>query len=39
MGVAGTLAYQNVKNGNYKKILSSMDKAKTKMIDNLEDMM
>lgn len=37
-GVGGTLLYQNVKNGNLKKMVSKMDRVKQKAIDDLEDM-
>lgn len=39
LGVGGTLLYQNVKNGNMKKWVRNMNKAKTKAIEDLEDMM
>ncbi len=39
LGVGGTLLYQNVKNGNVKKWVRNMNKAKTKAIEDLEDMM
>lgn len=39
LGIGGTLLYQNVKNGNLKKWTREMNRAKTKMIEDLEDMM
>ena len=37
--IGGTLLYQNIKNGNVKKWTREMNRAKTQMIDHLEDMM
>lgn len=39
LGVGGTLLYQQVKNGNFRKMIRNMNKKKTKMIEELEDMM
>ena len=39
MGVVGTLLYQQMKNGNFKHMVSKMNKAKIKAIDDLEEMM
>lgn len=39
MGVGGTLLYQNIKNGNLKKMVAKMKNTEIKAIDNLEDMM
>lgn len=39
LGIGGTLLYQNVKNGNVKRWTREMNRAKTKMIEDLEDMM
>ena len=39
LGIGGTLLYQNVKNGNLKRWTREMNRAKTKMIEDLEDMM
>lgn len=39
IGVGGTLLYQNIKNGNMKKITKKMNSAKTKMLEDLEEMM
>ncbi len=38
-GIAGTIFYQQLKNGNIKKMVSKMNKAKIKAIDDLEEMM
>lgn len=39
LGVGGTLLYQNIKNGNLKRLTREMNRAKTQMLDDLEDMM
>ena len=43
MGVGGTLLYQQIKNGNAKRMLNNMEKNMRKMTkkayDDLEDMM
>ncbi len=39
LGVGGTLLYQQVKSGNFRKMIRSMNKKKTKMIEELEDML
>lgn len=39
LGIGGTLLYQNIKNGNFKRWTREMNRAKTQMIDDLEDMM
>ena len=39
LGIGSTLLYQNVKNGNIKRWTREMNRAKTQMIDDLEDMM
>ena len=39
LGVGRTLLYQNIKNGNIKRWTREMNRAKTQMIDDLEDMM
>jgi hypothetical protein len=38
LGVGGTILYQQIKNGNLKKVVYEMDCAKMKMLDNLEEM-
>ena len=37
-GIGGAIMYQQIKNGNVKKMVRNMNKAKTKAIDDLEDM-
>ena len=39
LGVGGTLLYQNIKNGNLRKWAREMNQAKTKMLEDLENMM
>ena len=39
LGVGGTLLYQQVKSGNFRKMIRSMNKKKTKTIEELEDML
>lgn len=39
IGVGSAALYQNIKNGNIKKLARKMNSAKTKAIDNLENMM
>ena len=39
LGIGGTLLYQNIKNGNVKRWTRQMNRAKTQMIEDLEDMM
>ena len=39
MGVGGTLLYQQIKNGNMKKMRRDVKKVSRKTIDDLEDMM
>ena len=39
MGVGSAALYQNIKNGNVKKMVRKMNSAKTKAIDDLENMM
>ena len=38
-GVAGTLLYQQIKNGNLKRWVDKKMKAEKKVVDGLEDMM
>ena len=38
-GIAGTLLYQQMKHGHFKPMVSKMNKAKIKAIDDLEEMM
>ena len=39
IGIGGTLLYQQVKSGNFRKMVRKINRAKTKMIENIEDMM
>ena len=39
LGVGGTLMYQQIKNGNAKKMLKKITKKDIDMMENLEDMM
>ena len=39
LGFGSTLLYQNIKNGNVKRWTREMNRAKTQIIDDLEDMM
>ena len=39
LGVVGTLLYQEIKNGNLRKVVREMNRSKTKMLEDLEDMM
>ena len=38
LGVGSAALYQNVKNGNIKKMVRKMNSAKTKAVDDLENM-
>lgn len=39
LGVGGTILYQQIKSGNLKKMVRNMNRTKTKMIEDLEDLM
>ena len=39
MGIVGTIMYQQIKNGNFRKMVREMNRAKTKMIEDMENMM
>lgn len=39
MGVGGTLLYQQVKNGNMKKMIRDVKRVSKKTMNDLEDMM
>lgn len=39
LGIGGTILYQQVKNGNFRKMVRKMNRAKTRMLENIEDMM
>lgn len=38
-GVGGAFMYQQIKNGNMKKMVSKLKSKEVKMLDDLEDMM
>ena len=38
LGIAGTLLYQNIKNGNLRKWTREMNKVKTAMLEDMECM-
>ena len=39
LGIGGTLLYQQIKNGNFRKMVREMNRTKTKIVEDLEDMM
>ncbi len=39
MGIGATILYQQIKNGNMKKLMKDMENLKCKTMDDLEDMM
>lgn len=39
LGVMGTVLYQQIKNGNLRKVVRKMNSSKTKMLEDLEDML
>ena len=39
LGIGGTILYQQIKNGNLRRVVRQMNRSKTKMIEDLEDMM
>ena len=39
LGIGGTLLYQQIRNGNLRKVVREMNRSKTKMLEDLEDMM
>lgn len=39
LGIGGTILYQQIKNGNLREIVRKMNRSKTKMLEDLEDMM
>lgn len=39
LGIGGTILYQQIKNGNLRQIIRKMNRSKTKMLEDLEDMM
>ena len=38
-GIGGAIMYQQIKNGNMKKMVSNLKSKEVKMLDDLEDMM
>lgn len=38
LGVGGTLLYQQLKNGNLRRVVRNMNRSKTNMLEDLEDM-
>ena len=39
LGIGGTLLYQQLKNGNIRRVVREMNRTKTKMLEDLEDLM
>ena len=39
LGIGGTILYQQLKNGNLRRVVRQMNRSKTKMLEDLEDMM
>ena len=39
LGIGGTLLYQQIKSGNLRKVVRGMNRTKTKMLEDLENMM
>lgn len=39
LGIGATLLYQQIKNGNLHRVVRQMNRSKTKMLEDLEDMM
>lgn len=39
LGIGVTLLYQQIKNGNLRRVVRQMNRSKTKMLEDLEDMM
>lgn len=39
LGIGGTILYQQIQNGNLRKVVREMNRSKTKMLQDLEDMM
>lgn len=39
LGIGGTLLYQQVKNGNFRDMVRKMNRSKTQMLEDLEDLM
>ncbi len=39
LGIGGTLLYQQIRNGNVRKVVREMNRSKTKMLEDLESIM
>ena len=39
LGIGGTILYQQLKNGNLRRVVRQMNRSKTKMLEDLEAMM
>ena len=39
LGIGGTVMYQQIQNGNFRKMIRQMNRKKTQMLEDLEDMM
>ena len=39
LGIGGTLLYQQIRNGNLRKVVREMNRSKTKMLEDLENIM
>ena len=39
LGIGATLLYQQIKNGNLRRVVRQMNRSKTKMLEDLEDLM
>lgn len=39
LGIGGTLLYQQLKNGNIRKVVREMNRTKTKMLEDMENFM
>ena len=39
LGIGATILYQQIKNGNLRRVVRQMNRSKTKMLEDLEDLM
>lgn len=39
LGIGATILYQQIKNGNLRKVIRKMNSSKTKMLEDLEDIL
>ncbi len=39
LGVAGTILYQEIKNGDLRRVVRNMNREKTKMLEDMENML